>query len=237
MLFSLVWTALIMGLVGGPHCLVMCAAPCSVVVGGKAASEEKVVAVRGLQSRQWLRAALFHLGRISGYALLGGIAAVAMESLSWVTSQTTALQKLWTLMHVAVMAWGLAMVVQARQPAWLERAGRSVWARVQPWVTAPGGSLAAGFAWALMPCGLLYSAVLVAALSGGAWQGALSMAAFAVGGAVWLLAGPWLWQLGQSRINAVRAQWGTRIAGLMLIGVASWALWMDLVYKPSLWCR
>ena len=129
------------------------------------------------------------------------------------------------------------MGVQARQPAWLERAGRSVWARVQPWVTAPGGSLAAGFAWALMPCGLLYSAVLVAALSGGAWQGALSMAAFAVGGAVWLLAGPWLWQLGQSRINAVRAQWGTRIAGLMLIGVASWALWMDLVYKPSLWCR
>lgn len=226
-----------MGLVGGPHCLVMCAAPCSVVVGGKAPSEEKVVAVRGLQSRQWLRAALFHLGRISGYALLGGIAAVAMESLSWVTSQTTALQKLWTLMHVAVMAWGLAMVVQARQPAWLERAGRSVWARVQPWVTAPGGSLAAGFAWALMPCGLLYSAVLVAALSGGAWQGALSMAAFAVGGAVWLLVGPWLWQLGQSRINAVRAQWGTRIAGLMLIGVASWALWMDLVYKPSLWCR
>lgn len=237
MLFSLVWTALIMGLVGGPHCLVMCAAPCSVVVGGKAASEEKVVAVRGLQSRQWLRTALFHMGRISGYALLGGIAAVAMESLSWVTSQTTALQKLWTLMHVAVMAWGLAMVVQARQPAWLERAGRSVWARVQPLVTAPGGSLAAGFAWALMPCGLLYSAVLVAALSGGAWQGALSMAAFAVGGAVWLLAGPWLWQLGQSRINAVRAQWGTRIAGLMLIGVASWALWMDLVYKPSLWCR
>ena len=226
-----------MGLVGGPHCLVMCAAPCSVVVGGRAANAEQVISVRGLQSRQWMRTALFHLGRILGYALLGGIAAVAMESLAWVTSQTTALQKLWTLMHVAVMAWGLAMVVQARQPAWLERAGRSVWSKVQPWVRAPGGNLAAGFAWALMPCGLLYSAVLVAALSGGAWQGALSMAAFAAGGAVWLLAGPWLWQLGQSRVNALRAQWGTRIAGLMLIGVASWALWMDLVYKPSLWCR
>ncbi|MEG1769861.1 MAG: sulfite exporter TauE/SafE family protein, partial [Comamonas sp.] len=24
---------------------------------------------------------------------------------------------------------------------------------------------------------------------------------------------------------------------LMLFGVAAWALWMDLVYKPSLWCR
>ena len=226
-----------MGLVGGPHCLVMCAAPCSVVTAAKPVGGGQPVVVHGLQKRQWLRTSLFHLGRIAAYALLGGIAAVAMESLAWVTSQTTALQRLWMLMHVAVMAWGLAMVVQARQPAWLERAGRSVWARAQPWVTAPGGSLAAGFAWALMPCGLLYSAVLVAALSGGAWQGALSMAAFAVGGALWLLAGPWLWQLGQSHVNALRARWGTRVAGLMLIGVASWALWMDLVYKPGLWCR
>ena len=237
MLLTLVWTALIMGLVGGPHCLVMCAAPCSAVSGARPARGEQPVVLHGLQQRQWLRAACFHLGRIAGYALLGGVAAVAMESLSWLTSQTTALQQLWTLMHVAVMAWGLAMVVQARQPLWLERAGRAAWARVQPWVTAPGGSLAAGFAWALMPCGLLYSAVLVAALSGGAWQGALSMAAFAVGGTLWLVAGPWLWQLGQSRLNGLRAQWGTRIAGLMLIGVAAWALWMDLVYKPSLWCR
>ncbi|MEX8194437.1 sulfite exporter TauE/SafE family protein [Comamonas guangdongensis] len=236
MLLTLVWTALIMGLVGGPHCLVMCAAPCSAVSGVRPRGEQPVV-VHGLQKRQWLRAGCFHLGRIAGYALLGGVAAVAMESLSWLTSQTTALQQLWTLMHVAVMAWGLAMVVQARQPVWLERAGRAAWAKVQPWVTAPGGSLAAGFAWALMPCGLLYSAVLVAALSGGAWQGALSMVAFALGGALWLVAGPWLWHLGHSRLNGLRAQWGTRIAGLMLIGVAAWALWMDLVYKPSLWCR
>lgn len=237
MLFSLVWTALIMGLVGGPHCLVMCAAPCSVVTGGSAASQAQQVVVHGLRKRQWLRSSLFHLGRVGGYAMLGGVAAVAMESLSWLTSQTTALQNLWALMHVAVMAWGLAMVVQARQPVWLERAGRSAWAKVQPWVSAPGGSLAAGFAWALMPCGLLYSAVLVAALSGGAWQGGLSMAAFALGSGVWLVGGPWLWRLGQSKVNVLRAQWGTRIAGLMLIGVAIWALWMDLVYKPSLWCR
>lgn len=229
-----------MGLVGGPHCLVMCAAPCSLVTEARptnAKNTEKVIAVHGLQKWQWLRTSMFHLGRIAGYALLGCIAAVAMESLAWLTNQATALQQLWALMHVAVMAWGLAMLVQARQPVWLERAGRSAWAKVRPWVTAPGGSLAAGFAWALMPCGLLYSALLVAALSGGAWQGALSMAAFAMGGAIWLLAGPWLWRLGQSHVNALRAQWGTRIAGLMLIGVAAWALWMDLVYKPSLWCR
>ena len=96
-----------MGLVGGPHCLVMCAAPCSVVTAAKPVGGGQPVAVHGLQKRQWLRTSLFHLGRIAAYALLGGIAAVAMESLVWLTSQTSALQRLWTLMHVAVMAWGL----------------------------------------------------------------------------------------------------------------------------------
>ncbi|MEG0676203.1 MAG: sulfite exporter TauE/SafE family protein [Comamonas sp.] len=242
MLISLLWTALIMGLVGGSHCLVMCAAPCSAVTGSKAdrrtdGGPSQVLHFHGKQSRPWLALLSFHLGRIAGYSALGAAAAVAMESLSWLTTQSTALQPLWALSHVAVMAWGLALMVQARQPAWLESAGRFAWQRVQPWVSVPGGRLAAGFFWALMPCGLLYSAVLVAALSGGAWQGGLAMAAFAMGSGLWLLGGPWLWRLSQSRINAVRAQWGTRIAGLMLVAVSAWALWMDLIYKPSLWCR
>lgn len=233
MLLSLLWTALIMGLVGGPHCLAMCSAPCGVVSG----AAQQVVQLQGRQDRLWLRASLFHLGRIAGYASLGAAAALAMQSLSWLTSQTVALQPLWTLSHVAVMAWGLFMLAQARQPAWLENAGRAVWQRVQPWVRAPGGQLAAGYCWALMPCGLLYSAVLVAALSGGAWQGALSMAAFALGSGAWLVGGPWLWRQGRRRLDLLKAQWGTRLAGLLLVGMAVWALWLDLVYRPSLWCR
>ena len=82
-----------------------------------------------------------------------------------------------------------------------------------------------------------WAALLVAALSGGIWQGALTMALFAVGGGVWLLAGPWLWQHLRHRVNALRASWGTRLAGLLLCGVAAWALWMDLVYRPSLICQ
>ena len=41
--------------------------------------------------------------------------------------------------------------------------------------------LAAVALWIFMPCGLLYSALLVASLSGGALQGAASMALFAIG--------------------------------------------------------
>jgi sulfite exporter TauE/SafE len=235
MIASLASTALVMGLAGGPHCLAMCAAPCAVVTG-QGDSQEQVVQwqPRGSPLR---RLVAYHLGRLLGYAAVGALAALAMQSLAWLTQQSTALRPVWTFLHVAMLAWGAMMVLQARQPAWVENAGRAVWGRVRPLVGSPGGVFATGFLWALMPCGLLYSALLVAALSGGVWQGAFTMALFAVGSGVWLLAGPWLWLHLRQRLNAVRASWGTRLAGLLLCGVAVWALWMDLVYRPSLICQ
>ena len=68
-------------------------------------------------------------------------------------------------------------------------------------------------------------------------EGALTMALFGLGSGVWLIGGPWIWIWLRSRLNATRAEWGTRVAGGMLFAVAAWALWMDLIYKPSLWCR
>ncbi len=187
--------------------------------------------------RPGLRLLAYHSGRLLGYSSAGAVAAMAMQSLAWMTQQTTALRPAWTMLHVAVLAWGLMMMVQARQPVWIENAGRSVWARVRPVVAAPGGVFATGFLWALMPCGLLYSALLVAALSGGALQGEVTMALFGIGSGLWLLAGPWLWLRLRTRMNNVRESWGTRMAGFLLCGVALGALWMDLIYTPSLWCR
>lgn len=234
-----------MGLVGGPHCLAMCAAPCSAVVGqiepvppGAATAHSSVQPLQWQPQRQnKLRLLAYHSGRLMGYASAGAVAAMAMQSLAWMTQQTMALRPVWTMLHVAVLAWGLMMMVQARQPAWVESAGRAAWGRVRPLVAAPGGVFAAGFLWALMPCGLLYSALLVAALSGGPVQGALTMAVFGIGSGMWLVAGPWLWLRLRARLNAARASWGTRIAGFLLCAVALGALWMDLVYRPSLWCR
>lgn len=245
MLFSLASTALVMGLVGGPHCLAMCAAPCSAVVKAGissplARSDQSLLEqpVRWIQQRGKIQQLLaYHSGRVLGYASVGALAAMAMQSLAWVTQQTTVLRPVWTLMHVAVMAWGLMMVLQARQPAWVESAGRILWNKVRPVVAVPGGVFATGFLWSLMPCGLLYSALLVAALSGGALQGALTMALFALGSGAWLVAGPWLWGRLRNQINSARAEWGTRVAGGLLCTVSAGALWMDLVYRPSLWCR
>lgn len=247
MLMSIASTALLMGLVGGSHCLAMCAAPCSALVGqgtGQGTGPGAAAGPAAAEPVHWMprggvvrRSVAFHAGRLAGYAVAGALAAAAMDSLAWLTQQTLALRPAWTMAHVAVMAWGLMLMVQARQPQWVEQAGRAVWARVQPLVRAPGGVLCAGFLWALMPCGLLYSALLVAALSGGPLQGALSMALFGIGSGAWLVAGPWGWRRLRARLDGFRVDWGTRIAGGMLCAVASWALWMDMVYKPSLWCR
>ncbi|CAN7328145.1 sulfite exporter TauE/SafE family protein [Acidovorax sp. LjRoot129] len=248
MLLAVASTALLMGLAGGAHCLVMCSAPCGALTGQGAkpanADSNNVAVESGIQPVSWRprgrvvqRTAALHLGRLAGYATAGALAALAMDSLAWLTQQTLALRPAWTLAHVAVMAWGLMLLLQARQPLWVEQAGRAVWGRARPLVHAPGGVLLAGFLWALMPCGLLYSALLVAALSGGPVQGALSMALFGLGTSVWLVAGPWAWGTIRAQLNTVRTDWGTRIAGGLLCAVAGWALWMDLVYKPSLWCR
>lgn len=227
-----------MGLVGGPHCLAMCAAPCSVVTGQGSSAAPAEQPLRplpqgGLQRRLWA----YHLGRLLGYASVGALAAMAMQSLAWLTLQAAALRPAWTMLHVLVLAWGVMMVAQARQPAWVESAGRAVWGRVRPVVAAPGGAFAAGFLWSLMPCGLLYSALLVASLSGGALQGAVTMALFAVGSGVWLLLGPWVWLRLRDRLNATYAGGGTRLAGVLLCGVAVWALWLGAVHGPELWCQ
>ncbi len=226
-----------MGLVGGPHCLAMCAAPCHAVIHGHRQSVPMHDTASISAMRMNFSAVQFHLGRLLGYGALGAVAAVAMEQVAWFSDRTSALHVVWVLMHLAILAWGLLMLFQGEQPVWLERAGRSVWRKVQPVLAWRGGALFAGMAWALMPCGLLYSAILVAALSGTAEAGAASMVAFAIGGGLWLVAAPHAWRWLSGRISQYRAAWGTRAAGLMLVAVALWALWMDLIYKPSLWCR
>lgn len=100
------------------------------------------------------------------------------------------------------------------------------------------GPLLLGMAWALLPCGLLYSALMVALFSGGPGQGALVMLMFALGGGVMLTVLPLLWD----RLQAKRAvpshwsAWGTRLAGLTLSGTAAWGLWMGLVHEQAPWC-
>jgi uncharacterized protein len=223
MFTALALSALLMGLAGGPHCMAMCGAACA-----------GLTRLGGASSNRSLWA--FQAGRLAGYAAAGAAAAFTVQSLGWLTSSTAALRPVWTLFHLAVLAWGLMLVAQARQPMWVGSAGRSIWSRVRPLASARGGVFATGALWAFMPCGLLYSALLVASLSGGPIEGALSMALFAVGSGLSLALAPHLLARLQQAGNRLRQDWGTRAAGALLVLAALWALWMDLAHRVAAWC-
>lgn len=220
---TLAAAALLMGLAGGPHCVAMCGPACAGVVrmGSRPAS-------RSL----WL----FHAGRVAGYSLAGAAAAQAVQSFAWLSGQTAALRPVWTLFHLAVLAWGLMLLVLARQPVWVSTAGRNVWTRIRPWAGARGGVFTAGALWTFMPCGLLYSALLVASLSGGPLDGVMSMALFAAGSAVSLALAPKLLERLKHAGNRLRQDFGTRASGFLLIVAAGWALWADLAHRVAVWC-
>ena len=223
---TLAATALLMGLAGGPHCVAMCGAACAGLGRTQAGQSTRAL---------WV----FQAGRLLGYSALGALAAASMQGLGWLSVHSAALRPVWTLFHVAAAVLGLMLLWQARQPIWLEHSARKVWRGVCS-ITgyfkgnaslAPIGLM--GVLWALLPCGLLYSALLVAAMTSSAAQGAGVMALFALGSGLSLMAGPWLWLRLRGQGSG---QWAIRIAGLALLASSFWALWMGLVHNTAPWC-
>lgn len=219
---SLALTALLMGLTGGPHCIAMCGAACAGI--GQASGVHKA-------SATWT----FQFGRIVGYSALGALAAASMQGLGWLTVQSAALRPVWSLFHVAALMLGLVLLWKAQQPVWLESAGKKIWlgARSLAMGHGRGAPLIIGVLWSLLPCGLLYSALLVAALAGGPLNGALVMGLFAAGTSVSMLLGPWLWLRLKGNGSG---DWGVRLAGLALAVMSGWALWMAYAHNEAPWC-
>lgn len=254
MLQTLLISALLMGVAGGPHCLAMCGTACMGVSRWPGQS-----AARSL----WL----FQTGRVIGYASLGALAALSMHTLGWLAEETKVFHPLWSMLHIAAVLWGLWLMWRAEQPLWVNRTAQRVWqamsGRTHSVATQVLGPLWLGLVWALLPCGLLYSALLVAMFTASALQGALVMAMFALGGGLMLTVFPWLWSQLMSSNWGQQANWGqypinkinwiltpistisritpiqsigTRLSGLMLALTAAWGMYSNLMHGPSPWC-
>lgn len=219
---SMAVTALFMGLVGGPHCVAMCGAACAGI--SRAAGERSTQAL-------WS----FQLSRMVGYSLFGAFAAGSVQGLALLGTNTIAIRPVWTMFHAAAFFLGLALIWRARQPAWIDNLGQMVWRKARPVLSklGPRASVVLGVAWALMPCGLLYSALLVASLTANALEGAVMMALFSFGTSISLTIAPWL--LLRLRSGA-SGSWAIRLAGLALAVTSGWALWMGLTNPTGLFC-
>ena len=217
---ALIVSALLMGLAGGPHCAAMCGAAHGAIAqqGGAAQANRALLALQ--------------LGRLVSYALAGALVALSMSWLGTLDTAAPLLRPLWTLSHVTAIALGLWLVWAGRAPAWLAQATRqtSPLAATQPLhffarmpATQRAGML--GMCWALMPCGLLQSALIVAALASGPVQGAGVMAGFAIASSLSLWLAPRLWLRFGARGRALgESVLPVRLAGGLLAGASLFAL-------------
>lgn len=229
---ALAASALLMGLAGTPHCLAMCAPACGALA-------------RGCGGARPARAlALLQATRLVSYAAAGAAVAAGVAGLAEWAPTVAWLRPLWLMLHLAALAVGLAMLWSARQPAWLGALGRTGLQVVALPANGRAGARRvglghaglAGLLWAAWPCGLLQSALLVAALASGPAGGAGVMALFALGSGVGLAAGPMLWS---RLVRGDAARWhaaSVRVAGAMLAAASAWALAGGSHASQALFC-
>ncbi len=217
---ALVASAFLMGLAGSLHCMLMCGAAFG------------AIARHGDTAPVWRPLLSLHAGRIASYAAAGALIATGVSALGTLQAAGPLLRPIWSLVHVGAVALGLWLLWKARAPAWLSVANPRLAAvadlkvvRVVKRLPASGRAAVAGLCWAGMPCGLLQSALLVAALASGPLQGATVMVAFASASALGLGLGPHLWSRLRSAGNGERwASGSARLAGLVLAASSLFAL-------------
>jgi hypothetical protein len=172
--------ALVAGLLGSAHCVLMCGG----IVGALGLGTQPGGACGGGSLHF---PALYNLGRVVSYAVAGGIAG----ALGGGTLAVAALPQLGRVFAVLaaliIVLVGLRLATGGRQFGWLDRAGAAAWRRIAPLtrglfpVTTPARAFGVGLAWGWLPCGMAYAMLTAAWLSGGALQGATLMAMFGIG--------------------------------------------------------
>ena len=171
-----VGAALLLGLAASGHCLVMC--------GGLSAALGLATA-RNADGR--MHPALlvgYQLGRIASYSLLGLLLAGVFGGLVAVLDIEVVRQALRATSALALLLAALVAFGKLRDPGsgvghwWppIARLGR----RLLPVATFPR-ALVFGMVWGWMPCGFVYTVLVIATIQADAVGGAATMAAFGLG--------------------------------------------------------
>jgi len=204
---------LLIGLLGGTHCIGMCGG----IVGALA---------MGSPARCSLLLA-YNAGRILSYAAAGAIAGALGEASIALAGQLPLRSVLYLLANLMLIALGLYLLGVSSALAFTERIGQRLWRHLQPLTRrylparGPLQAFPLGLLWGWLPCGLVYSALATALSSGSAAQGAGLMLAFGVGTMPNLL----LAGLLAARLRAYANRPAVRlVAGLVVLGFGVWGL-------------
>lgn len=203
--------ALLMGLFGGAHCVVMCGGVSSSLCAGRPRSTGLSLA--------------YNAGRVTSYGLLG-LAVGALGSLQLGATMEALRFTLRALAAICMLTVGLHLVGLPSFVKLLESAGAPLWRRALPLtrrllpLRSPWHALAAGGLWAFMPCGLLYGALAVAASAGSASLGAATMLAFGAGTLPTMIA---VGLLASRVARTFTRAWVRRAAGALVLAFGLWS--------------
>lgn len=219
----------LVGVAGSVHCAGMCGGIAGALsaIPGPARGARRVIPIAPAAGGTALRLLAYNTGRIGSYMLAGAMAgglAGGAASLARIAPWQAA--AFWAA-NLMLVALGLYLMNAWRGLSRLEAAGGALWRRVQPLLRrqlpmdTPAKALALGALWGWVPCAMVYSVLLTAALSGSAVRGSAVMLAFGLGTLPMLAA---LGTLGaQARHllqrHAVRTACGSLVLAFGLLGL------------------
>ena len=220
--------ALILGIAASGHCLVMCGGISSALGLASARSPDGEPRVPLIVAYQ--------IGRIASYAIAGALAGGALGyAVAWLDMDSVRLG-LRALSAVALVAAALVAFGALRDPG--SRVGQLLWRRIAPLgrrllpVTSAARALGFGMVWGWMPCGFVYTVMLIAALEQDGLRSAATMLAFGIGTAPAMIAVAFGAQRG-ARFASGTA--GRRVAGAVLIGSAALTLFAPQIVAAAPW--
>ena len=211
---------LMLGLVGSLHCAQMCGP----IVLSYSVSLESLTAPSKKASVYPLLSnhLAYNFGRILTYSALGAVAGFAGHSMGWLGHLAGFSHALALVTGGLMILVGITMlgVIPARfLGSRLIRIPSSLLRRVGKLLSGPAVSrrFYLGMTLGLLPCGLIYAALLKAMATGSAAAGAATMLAFGLGTAGTLFAVGMFSSTLQLRLN----RWGSQLAavGITLMGV------------------
>ena len=181
----------LIGLLGGVHCVGMCG---GIVGAFSVATPRRPFPVPVLTQHAWfsaaaaggLRVLAFNAGRIGSYLIAGALAGV-LGSIPAMMNIAILQRGAYWLANLMLVALGLTLMNTWHGLSRIEAIGQWVWRRLQPLirrflpVETAWQALALGGLWGWVPCGMVYSVLMTAVLSGSALQGASVMLAFGLG--------------------------------------------------------
>lgn len=224
--------ALLAGLLGSGHCLGMCG-PIAALPGAALPGPGVSKPMR----RQVSRTLLYNSGRLLSYATIGALFGGLGRALG-----SAALIAQWALvlrvgMGIILLLIGLQIVLPRLRANPLSRSmewiGSHFWRRLAPIARRlqPGERtshlFALGLLWGWLPCGLVYSMLALAAVSGSAINGATTMIAFGIG-TLPALVGIGVASRGMSILRRPNTQ---RVVGAALIASGLWIAAMPLQHS------